>query len=185
VQTLTIPMRCSKTGGAFTVTFVRQSSSARFRIDAITRPAPSEELLALLAAERPGGPSSAGTSRAGRTESTTHDTSVVDWTGWYCPHCQHGSARGPLTRFVRCGSCHDLVCGGSVRDLGSGRQHFWCHEECGGSGELGDDGIKSYSGSSGVRHQALPAPGSPARAALPAPPKRAALPQPGKGLLKR
>jgi hypothetical protein len=176
MQTLTIPMRCSKGGGAFTVTFVRQSPSGRFRIDTIDRPDPSQEMLALLAREH--APASATATSAAPDASgaddATHESSALDWTGWYCPHCHHGAIAGTHPRFVQCGGCRDLVCAWSVRDLGTGRLAFWCHEECGASGELGGGTIESYTGAAGH-----------ARAALPATPTRAALPPVTRGLLRR
>ena len=96
----------------------------------------------------------------------------------------HGSAPRTPHLFVHCSGCGELVCASTVRDLGSGREHFWCHEACGHGGAIGGT-IGSYSGAAGVRQQALPAPAVPTRAALPAAPKHAALPQPTRGLLKR
>jgi hypothetical protein len=185
METLTISMRCSHTGGAFTVTFVRPSSSARFRIESIDRPDPSKEMLSLLARARAGAEAHrpAGSSRGRDAAGATHDAASLDWTGWFCPLCRHGSTQGAGTLFVQCSGCRELVCGASVRDLGSGRRTFWCHEGCGHSSHLSGDSIDSYTGAAGARRQALPA--APTRDAVPGVPKRAALPPATKGLQKR
>lgn len=136
---VTIPMRCGKTGGRFRVIFTREDSKRRFRVQAV-------RLGSSISATSS---SAKGGSAAGQTILTDDG---VDWNGWYCPACQYG--KDSPAEFVRCNSCNELVCGATIRELRDGVKTFECF--CGGSGRIGGT-IEQYSAASGTSAATNPA----------------------------
>lgn len=124
----TLRMRCGKTGSVTLALFTRTEKSAQFRIEKV------------LMSTSDSGQSSGQGNEPGADR---FPSKQFDWSGWYCPSCGHNqNAESPHT-FIRCGTCRELVCGFSVRDVGPGISTFKCF--CGHGGRIGGQ-IDSYEG---------------------------------------
>ncbi|HVO69986.1 MAG TPA: hypothetical protein VMT24_08075 [Aggregatilineaceae bacterium] len=75
-----------------------------------------------------------------------YDPAEFDFSGWYCPCCGHGKATPARHQFIRCGRCHEYICGARVHDLADGRVAFACHDRCGNRGFLSGGAMKSLAG---------------------------------------
>lgn len=69
-----------------------------------------------------------------------------DFTGWYCPYCGHAKDQPVVTRFVRCGRCHEYVCGARVEEKTNGQTYFACHDKCGNRGMMTGGSLSSLNG---------------------------------------
>src|SRR5258706_11563016 len=80
--------------------------------------------------------------------STTNEYNMADFdfTGWYCPCCEHGKLSKGSIQFVRCAHCREYVCGGRVVKVDNEHQQFNCHDRCGYSGILGGSTLSSMAG---------------------------------------
>lgn len=74
------------------------------------------------------------------------DINEFDFTGWYCPCCGYAKDTPVRHRFIRCGRCHEYMCGARVKQLPDGKFYFRCHDRCGHSGVLGEGTIGSMKG---------------------------------------
>ena len=117
---------CALKGKAFDVLLIRSRRSNKFRIEKVVNSSPA--------------PSQSGEGNMRETEDASEkplDAVQFDWTGWFCPHCGHNET------FVKCGTCGDYVCGGSMRELADGTRVHTCHKKCGATGEV-EGHIESY-----------------------------------------
>ncbi len=145
----TVRMRCGKTSSVTLALFTRTATSAQFRIEKVLESASD--------GEQPGGQ---GTGPG----SDHYASNQFDWSGWYCPSCGHNqNAVSPHT-FARCGRCHELVCGFSIREVAPGISTFKCF--CGGGGRISAAPIDSFEGQSPAKGNALAA-AAPFKALLP------------------
>jgi hypothetical protein len=128
----TVRMRCGKTAAVTLVLFTRSETSEQFRIEKISESTSYSE-------------QSAGQGTGRCWGSDRYARSEFDWAGWYCPSCGHNqNVRSPHS-FVRCGGCHELVCGFSIREVAPGIRTCKCF--CGHGGRISGK-IDSYEGHS-------------------------------------
>ena len=133
----TVRMRCGKTGAVTLAFFTRPGTNVQFRI---------EKVLEIT------GDSEEPTGQATGQGSDRYASNQFDWAGWYCPSCGHNQQEVSRHTFVRCGTCHELVCAFSVRDVGPGIRTFKCF--CGHSGRITGT-IDAYEGHSAAKSNAL------------------------------
>lgn len=124
-----LQFRCAKTGRLFFVFLARYSPSHAFQIVSVSK---KTSTLGR-------GYKKQSLKDSSQTE-VSFDAEHFDTTGWFCPHCGHSYT------FVKCTECHELVCGGRIRQLQDGTLSFACHDRCGHTGEI-EGHIKSFKGS--------------------------------------
>jgi len=120
--------------------FTRTGTSDQFRIEKVLESASDSE--------QPDG-------QGVRPGSDHYASNQFDWSGWYCPSCGHNQTVVSPHTFVRCGGCHELVCGFSIREVALGISTFKCF--CGSGGRISATPIDSYEGQSAVKSNALAA----------------------------
>jgi hypothetical protein len=133
----TVRMRCGKTSSVTLILFTRTGTSAQFRIEKVLVSTSNSEL---------------STGQGSELTSDRYDRNQFDWSGWYCPSCGHYKDGKSLHGFIRCGGCHELVCGFSARDVGPGISTWKCF--CGHSARIGGR-IDSFEGQSAAKTKAL------------------------------
>jgi|SRR5215216_2575784 len=139
-----LSFRCSQTGSKFEVTFSRRSPGHKFRIQHISGPVP--EASYKIFSQRTSQSDTA-------SKSNDFDAGDFDFSGWYCGCCRfsHPSdSRTVYHNFVRCGTCHEYVCGATVRQVGESVLIFECVGDCKGGGALSGT-ITSYKESDSPR----------------------------------
>jgi len=122
-----VSFHCAKNGREFSVIFTRSSRYEKFHIHE-TQIRQND-----LATAVPAEPS----------QSQSLDANEMDFSGWQCVHCQHHA----WPQFVKCGSCHRLVCGVNVVSHQNGQKTFTCAPGCERSGVL-EGQITSYDSAS-------------------------------------
>lgn len=137
-SSFTVPMRCSLDGRPFRVEFTRPDSSKKWRIDRVS---PGMRVVATV-----------GSADTTQTAAPKLRSDEVDWAGWHCAVCGYGRANEG--QFVQCGTCRDLICGATVRNLDEQIRTFECHPTCGGAGRITGD-IQDYSGTETTTAQPL------------------------------
>lgn len=144
----TLTFKCSETGRKFEVTLRRRSPSHKFRIHEISGPvADASYTLFSKPASQP------DTSRQSTTSENEFEAGDFDFSGWFCGCCRfaHPSDNRPVySNFVRCGTCHEYVCGAMARQISEGVTVFECVGECKGGGVV-TGSITSYAPSATVR----------------------------------
>ena len=141
----TLTFKCSQTGRKFEVTFRRRSSSHKFRIHEISGPVADASYKLFGTSSSEPDPS----------ESKTNDFEAndFDFSGWFCGCCRFGhpsDSRAVYSEFVHCGTCHEYVCGATLRKVSEGVIVFDCVGECQGGGVV-TGSITSYASSGSVR----------------------------------
>ena len=124
---------CAQDGAEFSVIFARDYPTEKYRIRSIQALAPDGvERPKQKSGQWPG-------AKLGSTTSKSIDAKYFDMAGWQCAHCKHDS----WPAYVKCSTCHRLVCGCKVISIRNGKHTFQCAPDCGGSGVLAGE-ISTY-----------------------------------------
>lgn len=161
-----VPLRCAVHDRPFVVIYRRNDPAAQFRIEKISKEAPSQ-----VGAQAASGGMIASFLSGQSDGLAAYDNTEFNSAGRYCPWCNDRETT------VHCEDCGDTYCGGSIRKGSEGQRVYHCVPRCGSQGLLHD--YHKMHGKRGApklqgKGQSLLSKGKP-KTALP-PPKRLLLP---------
>jgi hypothetical protein len=139
MESVTVEVRCSKTGRVMRVGFVRPSAEYIFSIEAIV---PGSGVSANIGqTELPDGRGEKRSKVIYVDNAPRADADEFNWLTFQCIHCDRP---WEVTPILECGACDTLICTGTLRREGRDRVSYSC-AICGVKtrGRLGGD-IESY-----------------------------------------
>jgi hypothetical protein len=144
-ETSILQFRCANTGKHFHVLFARQDTSMQFRITNVSSELAEfkDDCMAVRTRSTDGSENNSSQP----SNLSVFNAIEFDFSGWYCPCCNHSKHKNSLEDFICCGTCGEYVCGGRIIQISNGSQTFKCHDGCNGRGIV-EGFIKSFSGDS-------------------------------------